>query len=100
VTDRLKPLFDRIVVKELSPDEVRQSGLLVPATSMQLQMPPQEGVVIEVGPGLDWWEQAGIKMPVRPGDHVVFTYNTGNYVEINEEKLLVMRVGELLGVIE
>ena len=26
----LRPLFDRVVIKELEPDRVRQSGLLVP----------------------------------------------------------------------
>jgi chaperonin GroES len=26
----LKPLFDRVVIKELDPDRVRRSGLLVP----------------------------------------------------------------------
>ena len=27
---QLRPLFDRVVIKELEPDRVRQSGLLVP----------------------------------------------------------------------
>ena len=39
-------------------------------------------------------------MPVKPGDHVVFPASAGAWVEVEEEKLLVCRVGELLGVLE
>ena len=47
----LRPLFDRVVVKELEPDRIRQSGLLVPPGSHE--PPPQHGIVLAVGPGLD-----------------------------------------------
>jgi chaperonin GroES len=39
-------------------------------------------------------------MPVKPGDHVVFPAAAGAWVEVEEERLLVCRVGELLGVLE
>jgi chaperonin GroES len=39
-------------------------------------------------------------MPVRPGDHVVFPASAGVWVEVDEERLLVCRVTELLGVLE
>jgi chaperonin GroES len=38
-------------------------------------------------------------MPVRPGDHVVFPAAAGAWVEVDEERLLVCLVGELLGVL-
>ena len=98
VRQELRPLFDRVVIKELEPDRVRQSGLLVPAGSHE--PPPQHGIVLSVGPGIDWWESAGVHMPVKPGDHVVFPASAGVWVEVEEEKLLVCRVGELLGVLE
>ena len=94
----LRPLFDRVVIKELEPDRMRSSGLLVPPGSNE--PPPQHGIVLAVGPGLDWWESAGITMPVKPGDHVVFPASAGAWVEVDEERLLVCRVGELLGVLE
>ena len=93
----LKPLFDRVVIKELEPDRVRASGLVVPGGSREA--PPQHGIVLAVGPGVDWWESAGVRMPVRPGDHVVFPASAGVWVEVEEEKLLVCRVVELLGVL-
>ena len=94
----LRPLFDRVVIKELDPDRIRRSGLLVPPGNDE--PPPQHGIVLAVGPGLDWWEGVGIKMPVSPGDHVVFPASAGSWVEVDEERLLVCRVGELLGVME
>ena len=56
--------------------------------------------MLAVGPGLDWWGSVGVKMPVRAGDHVVFPASAGVWVEVEEERLLVCRVGQLLGVLE
>jgi chaperonin GroES len=95
---QLRPLFDRVVIKELDPDRVRRSGLLVPAGSNE--PPPQHGIVLAIGPGIDWWESAGVSMPVKPGDHVVFPASAGSWVDVEEERLLVCRVAELLGVLE
>jgi chaperonin GroES len=95
---QLRPLFDRVVIKELEPDRMRQSGLVVPAGSHE--PPPQHGIVLAIGQGVDWWEAAGVQMPVRPGDHVVFPASAGAWVEVDEERLLVCRVTELLGVLE
>ena len=94
----LRPLFDRVVIKELEPDRMRSSGLLVPPGSNE--PPPQHGIVLAVGQGVDWWESAGVQMPVRPGDHVVFPASAGAWVEVDEERLLVCRVTELLGILE
>ena len=94
----LRPLFDRVVIKELDPDRVRRSGLVVPPGDHE--PPPQHGIVLAIGPGIDWWQSAGVNMPVARGDHVVFPASAGVWVEVDEERLLVCRVGELLGVIE
>src|SRR3989337_2699000 len=59
----LRPLFDRVVIKELEPDRIRQSGLVVPPGSHE--PPPQHGIVLAVGPGIDWWESAGGPRPGR-----------------------------------
>ncbi len=94
----LRPLFDRVVIKELDPDRVRRSGLVVPPGDHE--PPPQHGIVLAIGPGIDWWQSAGVSMPVAPGDHVVFPASAGVWIEVDEERLLVCRVGELLGVLD
>jgi chaperonin GroES len=95
---QLRPLFDRVVIKELDPDRVRRSGLVVPPGTDE--PPPQHGIVLAVGPGLDWWDHVGVRMPVCAGDHVVFPASAGAWVEVEEERLLVCRVVELLGVLD
>jgi chaperonin GroES len=95
---QLRPLFDQVVIKELEPDRVRRSGLVVPPGTHE--PPPQHGIVLAVGPGLDWWGSVGVLMPVKPGDHVVFPASAGTWVDVEEERLLVCRVGEMLGVLE
>ena len=95
---QLRPLFDRVVIKEREPDRMRQSGLVVPAGSHE--PPPQHGIVLAIGQGVDWWEAAGVQMPVRPGDHVVFPASAGAWGEVDVERLRVCRVTELLGVLE
>jgi chaperonin GroES len=95
---QLRPLFDQVVIKELEPDRVRRSGLVLPPG--EHEPPPQHGIVLATGPGLDWWEHVGVRMPVKPGDHVVFPASAGVWVDVEEERLLVCRVGALLGVLE
>jgi len=94
----LKPLFDRVVIKELEPERMRKSGLVVPEGTSE--PPPQHGIVLAVGQGVDWWEAAGVRMPVQPGDHVVFPAEAGAWIDVDDERLLVCRVTELLGVLE
>ena len=97
--ETFRPLFDRVAVKELEEPAMRKSGLVVPVKKLDTN-PPQNGIVISVGPGLDWWEHNGIEMPVKPGDHIMFPYHSGTWIDVEEERLLVLRVGEILGVLE
>ena len=94
----LRPIFDRVVIKQLEPERMRSSGLVVPPGTSE--PPPQHGIVLAVGQGVDWWESAGVQVPVKPGDHVVFPASAGTWVEVDEERLLVCRITELLGIIE
>ena len=94
----LRPLFDQVVIKELEPERMRSSGLVVPPGTKET--PPQHGIVLAVGEGVDWWQSVGVKMPIAPGDHVVFPAMAGTWIEVDEERLLVCRVTELLGVLE
>jgi chaperonin GroES len=96
VPDVLRPLFDQVVIKELEPDRMRKSGLLIPDGSDD--RPPNEGIVLAVGDGPP--DVPDFKMPLSPGDHVVFPRSAGVWVEVEDERLLVCRVREILGVIE
>src|SRR3954471_20787983 len=71
--DVLRPLFDQVVIKELEPDRMRKSGLLVPQGTHDV--PPNEGIVLAAGDGPP--ELPDFKMPVKPGDHIVFPRSAG-----------------------
>ena len=82
--DVLRPLFDQVVIKELEPDRMRKSGLLVPEGTQDV--PPNEGIVLAVGDGPP--DLPDFKMPVAPGDHVLFPRSAGVWVEVEDERLL------------
>src|ERR1700755_718368 len=66
VRHQLRPLFDQIRIKELDQDRGRRGGLVAPPGPHE--PPPEQGIVLAVGPGLDWWASAGVEMPVTIGD--------------------------------
>src|ERR1044072_2023322 len=100
--DVLRPLFDPVVIKEVEADRRRKSGLLVAQGATgpppPNALPPNEGIVLAAGAGPP--ALPDFKMPVKPGDHVVFPRSAGVWVEVEDERLLVCRVREILGVIE
>ena len=95
--DVLRPLFDQVVIKELEPDRMRKSGLLVPRGHAATCRPTRASCS---PPATGRPTLPDFKMPVKPGDHVVFPRSAGVWVEVEDERLLVCRVREILGVIE
>ena len=91
--DVLRPLFDQVVIRARAR---ACAGLLIPPGTNDL--PPNEGIVLAVGDGPP--DLPDFKMPVTPGDHVVFPRSAGVWVEVEDERLLVCHVREILGVIE
>ena len=59
-----------------------------------------DDLVVDAGRGEGPPELPDFKMPVAPGDHVLFPRSAGVWVEVEDERLLVCRVREILGVIE
>ncbi len=74
---KIKPLGDRVLVKQLSTEEVTKSGIVLPA-SMDKEKKAQ-GKIVEVGPG----EEVS-KLGLKIGDTVVFSNYAGTEVEIEE----------------
>ena len=83
----MQPLADRVIVR---PDPVvseTQSGLTL------VEDWPQEtsGVVVSLG--------AGVRESVQVGDRVIFGQNAGQVMDINGERLFVMRERDLIAVV-
>ncbi|WP_296701825.1 co-chaperone GroES [Thiocapsa sp. UBA6158] len=93
----LRPLHDRVVVRRKEEERTSAGGILIPDSAAEK---PIEGEVIAVGNGklLDSGDVR--RLDVKVGDRVLFGKYSGTEVKLSEEKLLVMREDDILGVIE
>lgn len=100
MADRLvKPLGDRVLLKENQKEEKTASGIIIPDTVTKEDV--KTAKVISVGPGL--YTQAGnlIPMNVEVGDEVIMPpYHQGQEIKLNGEKYILLRESEILMVIK
>lgn len=94
---KLRPLGDHVVVEQLEQEEATASGILLPETAKDR---PQEGKVLAVGPGRVLEDGSRGPMEVKKGDRVVFAKFAGTEVKVGELELLVLKQGDILGVVE
>jgi len=93
----LKPLDDRIVIKQSDAEEKSSGGILLPDSA---QEKPQIGKVVATGPGklLDDGKRA--KMSVKKKDEVLYAKYGGSDVEVDGEKYVILRESDVLGIVE
>ena len=94
---KLKPLDDRIVIKQSEAEEKTSGGIILPDTAKEK---PQIGKVVETGPGklLDNGKRA--KMSVKKKDEVIYAKYGGNEIEIDGEKYVILRESDIHGIVE
>ncbi len=92
----LKPLFDRVVIKDAEMEETTKSGLILASTAKEK---PQYAYVIAVGPGgvVDGKE---IVMQVAVGQKVVYSKYAGTDIKIDGEELKIVRQSDILAIVE
>jgi len=93
-----RPLYDRVVVRTKQAEE-RISTIIIPDEQKDKER-PREGVVVFVGNGKVDSMGNQRAMVVKPGDTVLFGQYAGTDVEIDGEKVLMMREEEILAVLE
>ena len=93
---KLRPLADRVVLKQLQAEEKTKSGLFI-ATGAQEK--PEMYEVIEVGPGgvVDGKEVA---MCVKKGNKVLVGKYTGTTVKVDGEEYDIVRQSDILAIVE
>ena len=94
---KLNPLDDRIVVKQLEAQEKTSGGIILPDSAKEK---PQIGTVIAVGPGKLLDDGKRSKMSVKLKDEVFYSKYLGNDVEIDGQKLVILRESDVLGIVE
>ena len=92
----IRPLDDRVVVKQLEAEEMTAGGIVLPDTAKEK---PQKGEIIAIGPGrlVDSGDRGG--MSVKVGDHVFFGKYSGTEVKVAGDELKIMRESDILGII-
>jgi len=92
----IRPLRDRIVV---SRQEERKSagGIVIPDTASEK---PIIGKVVAVGPGKTLDNGSVLEPSVKVNDKVLFGKYAGTEVELEGEKLVVMREDDVMGIID
>ena len=93
----LNPLDDRVVVKPQEAEERTASGIYLPEGAKEK---PQTGTIVSAGPGKRDDDGKRISMNVKQGDTVLYGKYAGTEIEIDGDKLMIMRESELLGVYE
>jgi chaperonin GroES len=89
---KIKPLADRVLVKNDKAETKTASGLIIPEAA---QEKTQTAVVVEVGPGTD-----ENKITVKKGDRIMYDKYAGTQVKIDGEDHLILRMNDIIAVIQ
>ena len=93
---KFRPLHDRVVLRRVEEDQRTPGGIIIPDTAKEK---PVQGEVLAVGQGVRNEKGDLIALDVKPGDRVLFGKWSGTEVKIDGEELLIMKEGDILGVI-
>ena len=94
---KLRPLADRVIVKQTEAEEKTKSGIYLPDAA---QEKPTKGKVIAAGPGKLDEKGRPMEVGVRTGDTVYYGKYAGTDVEVDGEKFVILRENDILGVLE
>jgi len=94
---KIRPLYDRILVKRLAQQETTKGGIIIPDSAKEK---PIEGQVIAVGVGKVLESGKLRNLDVKAGDRILFGKYTGTEVKIEGEEHLILREDEVLAVVE
>ena len=94
---KLKPLADRVIVKQTEAEEKTASGLYLPDAAKEK---PTKGKVIAAGPGKVDDKGQRHALSVKSGDIVYYGKYAGTDIEVDGEKFVILRESDILGVLE
>ncbi len=90
------PLHDRVLVRRVESDETTKGGLIIPESAKEK---PSEGEIISVGEGARKDSGELIAPAVSAGDKILFGKWSGTEITLDGEELLIMKEGDILGII-
>lgn len=87
----IKPLSDRVLIEPAKAEEVTSGGIIIPDSAKEK---PLKGKVKAVGNGTKDEE-----IVVKAGDTVLYGKYAGTEIEVDGEKLLMMRQSDILAIV-
>ncbi len=92
----MKPLGDRVVIKNMEAEETTKGGIILAAAAKEK---PLMAEVIAVGPGgiVDGKE---VKMQVAAGDKVIYSKYAGTEVKMDGVEYIIVKQGDILAIVE
>ena len=94
---KVRPLADRILVKRVESETKTQGGIIIPDTAKEK---PLQGTVVAVGPGAVRDDGGRREVMVKVGDRVLFGKYDGTEIKVDGESLLILREGDVLGILD
>jgi chaperonin GroES len=94
---KIRPLYDRVVVKRVEEQQAMQGGLYIPDSAKEK---PQEGEVVAVGKGKRLENGTLVSLDVQAGDRILFGKYSGNDIKLDGEEYMIMREDEILGILD
>ena len=92
----LKPLGDRVVLRQLAAEETTKSGIVLPGQNKEK---PQQAEVVAVGPG-ETVDGGLVPMQVKVGDKVIYSRFVGNEIKLDDDEVMVVSQKDILAIIE
>lgn len=87
----IKPLADRVLIKPEAAETKTVGGIIIPDSAKEK---PLRGIVLAVGNGTKDEE-----MILKAGDIVLFGKYAGTEIELDSDKLLIMRQSDVLAIL-
>ena len=94
---KVRPLYDRILIKRVDEEEKTAGGLYIPDTAKEK---PQQGLVVAVGSGKVQEDGSVRKLEIKAGDKILFSKYSGNDIKIDGTEHLILREEDVLAVLE
>jgi chaperonin GroES len=85
------------VIEPLEAEEITAGGIVLPETAKEK---PQKGKVLAAGPGDRDEDGKRIALDVSVGDTVLFAKYAGTEIKLDGKKLLILREGDILAILE
>ena len=93
---KLRPLFDKVVLKKAEAEETTKAGIILPGSA---QEKPEMSIVVAVGPG-GLIDGKQVEMTVKVGDKVICSKYAGTEVKCDGVEYSIVRQWDILAIVE